>query len=412
MSRSSLPSPLVVYGQGEAKGLERVPLTARKIDEGWLQGLVFSQPRALPIADIDPTFAPILPIAREVRTNVGPIDALFVSPGGLLTIVEAKLWRNPEARREVVGQIIDYAKELATWNYEDVDQLVLNHRGRSLWELVSETQDADVPESEQRFVDEVTRNLERGRFLLLIVGDGIREGVERMTAFLQRTPHLHFTLALVEMHTYTLPGAEDLLIVPSIVMQTREVVRAVVRVEHHLEDGPRVNVGLAEDVAVDRAAARELGESDFREKLQRHPDATPSIVHAIDQLLELCREEPVLQVRWNSRSFAVVANLGSRLNGRQQPSMLTIGHSGVVRFHHAAFRRAIEEKLGVPTSLADEIHGRYRDALMHLYTPEVLDKVLNFHDGPRIDRQGNVNDLLSLLSRTVRELQDAVNLLS
>ncbi len=34
-------------------------------------------------------------------------------------LVEAKLWRNPEARRKVIGQILDYAKELSRWNYED-----------------------------------------------------------------------------------------------------------------------------------------------------------------------------------------------------------------------------------------------------------------------------------------------------
>ena len=32
---------------------------------------------------------------------------------------------------------------------------------------------------EADFVDDVTRNLNEGRFLLMVVGDGIREGVER-----------------------------------------------------------------------------------------------------------------------------------------------------------------------------------------------------------------------------------------
>ena len=37
---------------------------------------------------------------------------------GYITLVETKLWRNPDARRSVVAQIIDYAKELADWTYE------------------------------------------------------------------------------------------------------------------------------------------------------------------------------------------------------------------------------------------------------------------------------------------------------
>ena len=57
-------------------------------------------------------FSPPRTVGREVLTAAGLIDVLYVSPAGLVTIVETKLWRNPEARREVVGQILDYAKEL------------------------------------------------------------------------------------------------------------------------------------------------------------------------------------------------------------------------------------------------------------------------------------------------------------
>ena len=58
---------------------------------------------------------------------------------------------------------------------------------------------------EAAFVDSVNRNLENGRFLLLVVGDGIRESVEAMTEFLTGTPRLHFTLALVELEIYEMP---------------------------------------------------------------------------------------------------------------------------------------------------------------------------------------------------------------
>ena len=37
---------------------------------------------------------------------------------------EFKLWRNPHARREVIGQILDYAKDLASWSYEDLQRQI------------------------------------------------------------------------------------------------------------------------------------------------------------------------------------------------------------------------------------------------------------------------------------------------
>jgi hypothetical protein len=50
-----------------------------------------------------------------MATPAGPLDALFINRHGALGLVKCKLWRNPQARREVVGQILDYAKELARW---------------------------------------------------------------------------------------------------------------------------------------------------------------------------------------------------------------------------------------------------------------------------------------------------------
>jgi RecB family endonuclease NucS len=98
--------------RGNGRRLERSGFASVELSEGRLQALLADHPEVLPVEDIDPSFAPPRTVGREVQTAAGPIDVLFVSPAGLVTIVETKLWRNPEARREVVGQILDYAKEL------------------------------------------------------------------------------------------------------------------------------------------------------------------------------------------------------------------------------------------------------------------------------------------------------------
>ena len=125
-------NPVVVEKTGGTKRLERLTFDEREIDEGWLQNLMHDNPGILPVNDFDPGFGPLIPIGREIGTDVGPIDNLFVSPNGLLTIVEAKLWRNPQARREVVGQVIDYAKEVSRWGYEELDASARKATGKSL----------------------------------------------------------------------------------------------------------------------------------------------------------------------------------------------------------------------------------------------------------------------------------------
>ena len=40
------------------------------------------------------------------------------STGGYVVVVEAKLWRNPQARRQVLSQTLDYVKRLVQKDYE------------------------------------------------------------------------------------------------------------------------------------------------------------------------------------------------------------------------------------------------------------------------------------------------------
>jgi hypothetical protein len=65
-----------------------------------------------------------VPICRQLNVTGLSIDALFATPDGRLALLEVKLWRNPEARREVIGQVLDYAERLTRWNYETLDAAV------------------------------------------------------------------------------------------------------------------------------------------------------------------------------------------------------------------------------------------------------------------------------------------------
>jgi hypothetical protein len=165
----------------------------------------------LPVDEIERAFEDLIPICMELpTTSGGSLDNLLITPHGDLALIECKLWRNPEARRKVIGQIIDYATDLSAWNYEKLQEAIgrakfldgLNKvKPRGLYEWVAAGSEID----EKSFIDAVSRNLRRGRFLLLIVGDGIREGVESMTEFLQQHAGLHFTLAIVELALFEVP---------------------------------------------------------------------------------------------------------------------------------------------------------------------------------------------------------------
>lgn len=186
----------------DASGRRLVPPGAgdRPYDESWLQELIRSHPDILPVAEIEPVFSPLAPVGREVMTDSGPIDNLFVSHRGYLVLVETKLWRNPEARREVVAQAIDYGSSLAKWNYarlnESVRAYTREYEGgeADLADWV-EKRLGPVEGGKSFFEGSVAKNLRLGRFLTLIVGDKIRQSVVEMASYVNKFPGLAMDVA-------------------------------------------------------------------------------------------------------------------------------------------------------------------------------------------------------------------------
>lgn len=188
-----------------AQRAPRLPLgdTAGR-NEAWLRDRLFEHPDLLPIGDLDPAFGPLLPLCRELRTEAGPIDVTYINPAGRLTLVECKLWRNPEARRKVVAQILDYARALVRWSYSDLQRQVAvasGNRGNVPFELARAHNPALA---EHQFVDAVTRGLRGGRFLLVVAGDGIREDIAGLAELINRNAAQGFSFGLVELALYDL----------------------------------------------------------------------------------------------------------------------------------------------------------------------------------------------------------------
>lgn len=225
-------TPLMISSDGRsvsAASLLELGAGGHGISEAMVQELVHQFPTCLPIAEIDPLFVNAVPICRELTTPAGAIDNLLVTPSGLPVLVECKLWRNPEGRREVIGQILDYAKELALWTSSDLQREAGKRLGKGGNVLLDLVRAAGHDVDEIDFNDALTMNLKRGRFLLLIVGDGIRIGVETIVEYLQGHSGLHFTLGLVELPVYRLENGARI-VVPRVLAKTQTVLRNVIEV--------------------------------------------------------------------------------------------------------------------------------------------------------------------------------------
>ena len=290
--------PLIVpnFAESPARSLTRIRFENTGDDgykERWIQKLVSCYPNVLPINQIEPAFTPAASICMELPLSSGFVDNLYATPDGDLIIGETKLFRNPEARREVIGQIIDYAKDLSALSYEDLEKAISKaeapdgsggHPKLGLYEAVASGREEI---NEEDFVDAVSRNLERGRFLLLVIGDGIREGTETIAAFLQQHAGMHFTLGLVDLAVFELPSEMGgYLVQPRILARTRMIDRGIVTIEN---GKPMIGPPLGQTIGSKSVAKRTtISEEKFYEELAAN---SPTVVPRLKAFIE--RLEPI-----------------------------------------------------------------------------------------------------------------------
>jgi hypothetical protein len=241
MKKTQYGQPFLLSGldaEAKATALVPMPYTDNKTQDGasytekWLQELISAHPEIIPFTQLgEPVFSGAVSTCMELPVASNKfLDNLLVTDQGYLVLIECKLWRNPEARRTVIGQILDYATEVSRWDYESLDQAVRKakpapgiSKDASLYARVQSAESL----SEKDFVDAVSRNLKYGLFLLLIVGDGIHEGVEAIAGFLQGHAGQRFTLGMVDLALYPLPEGR-FLAQPRVLMRTEVVERGVV----------------------------------------------------------------------------------------------------------------------------------------------------------------------------------------
>jgi len=210
--------------------LEKVSLNSKSYNENWIQDICFRSPNLLPVEELEPTFGGMIPICRELSTESGSIDLVYVNEYGFITIGECKLWRNPEARRKVVGQILDYAKDLAKWDYSKFERECLKARKENRKTLFQIIQEFYPDIEEASFIDNLQNNLNKGRFLLTVIGDGIRGNMEELASYIHRNGNLNFTLGLIELPVYKNPKNGELIVTPRILAKTKEIERIIYRI--------------------------------------------------------------------------------------------------------------------------------------------------------------------------------------
>jgi hypothetical protein len=265
-------------------------------DEAWLRDLVFDHPELLPIGEIEPVLDPLFSACIELPLASGNADNLFLNSNGGIALVECKLWRNPEARRKVVAQVIDYARCLTTWRYDDLERAVLKASlpgGAKTPQRIADLFGATGDFDEVSFIDNINRNLKRGRIVLILAGDGIREDAEALVDLVQDTAGARFTWALVEMPVFQLPDKLGFVVQPRLIARTVMIERGVVSIS---DDRIRVAAPLEKE-----PSPKSITEDEFFEAVAKLNPQLPTQLRTLIDKVTNVGVRPVFKGAMNLR---------------------------------------------------------------------------------------------------------------
>jgi hypothetical protein len=275
VKKSTGRSTDAIYEQTSAK--------SAGFDEGWLQNAISNEPELViaPCSQAGLTDERWWFWSREFGVEVGAIDVLLISETGRVGVVETKLAYNPEGRRSVLAQLLDYAVHLGEIDPEDLP---------------------DLPAGLRMSKEEVGRRIIEDRdFLLIVAGDELNARAVKLGRSLLGD-HLmnQWELALVEVSVFRRAGeagSPEHLLVPhirgAIQIELRQVVKVVLE-----GDRSRVIVERVEPESTS-GTATQWDEPSFLAALEKAPQMQ-AVKNLGTALTELERTHPGTRVRWGA----------------------------------------------------------------------------------------------------------------
>jgi hypothetical protein len=154
------------------------------------------------------------------------LDHIFVDQNGVPTFVEVKRSSDTRIRREVVGQMLDYAANAVLYwpvetirqHFEETCREAGNEPDMIVGEFVGVSDGAEHESAVARFWESVETNLRAGKIRLVFAADEIPPELKRVVEFLNEQMNPAEVLG-IEIRQYVGTGVRTL--VPSVIRSTK-----------------------------------------------------------------------------------------------------------------------------------------------------------------------------------------------
>jgi hypothetical protein len=314
------------------------------------------------------------PVKTPKGRIVGKIDVLLISESGRIGIVETKLAYNPERRRNVLAQILDYSVHLTEMSPKLLPDLPKDEKGDHIIGY-----------------DEMAQHLADGDFLLIVTGDELDERAVRLSETLLGDHQINpWDLALIDLSLYQTEEPNDkkgYLIVPTLrqsyISTPRHVVRVIVEGK---SPKTKVEIERFSEISAQNRKQRSGRQSWNIDKFfarLKDEDSTERWKKFGEQLYLLSDKFPSIQISFGT------GKKGSITLKRNGNGIIEFYTRDIIRFRPKRFKLALGAEFG----------QHYKDELKKLF-PEQFSN-LNYPYVRELQVLPNIDAILDLISDVV-----------
>ena len=190
-------------------------------NEDELQQIISDNPELI-LTETEPN---IELVQREVSLpdGAGRVDIVFIDSEGLPILVEVKLERNRESRREVIAQIFDYVSAFTQFTIYEFDDAVNGSLMIAINKLLDDQSNSDRGEAIKK---KCSSNLRAGRAKLVLAVDKARDDLTRIVEYIN--DHSDLDVRLVAIKKYP-DKNKDSILIPNFIVSGGKHIEAPVR---------------------------------------------------------------------------------------------------------------------------------------------------------------------------------------
>jgi hypothetical protein len=180
-------------------------------NEAELQHVLKEHPELLRDGDDPPLYC----IGSEVSIgDAGTADLLLLDAEGKLSVVEVKLARNGESRRDVLAQAFDYTSALANYTLDELDSQLSGMLENQLQELAGD--DEESHNKYNRLWEACANSMRASAVRVVVTMDEAREDLSRIVRFVAEHSNLDVRLLVVRKYA----SGDRTILVPEFVVRS------------------------------------------------------------------------------------------------------------------------------------------------------------------------------------------------